>query len=392
MQYSGKIICNFSEKVLAKNSKEINELFNFFVKHIRDIQQSDEELKEAIRFPIAIPNEKMVKKLLKFIKDINASFQINNRLSDQDERYIIEELEKIIELFNCLIQDEFSPNLLWLELTNNQKVILCSAPKNIDLILKDILFNKNNSVILTSATLCQSGKYDYQIKNLGFPDKEHLLASPKPSPFPFEENTLTYIPEEIAYPQNKDLYINDIAEEINKLVKITKGRTLVLFTAKEDLNKAFDILSMRNLKYNLVKQSDRSSQSSIIKEFKNTKGVLLVTGIFWEGIDISGPDLSSVIIAKLPFPVPDPIIEYKIKQVTNRMDVLVPEMLMKLRQGIGRLIRSSKDVGIISILDSRISSRSTRTYKNAVLNSLVSDKIVSSIKDVELFANKNIII
>src|SRR5699024_10850903 len=90
-------------------------------------------------------------------------------------------------------------------------------------------------------------------------------------------------------------------------------------------------------------------------------------GTFWEGIDIKGQDLSQVIIPRLPFPVPDPIIQYKTSLYDDKMEVLMPEMIMKLRQGIGRLIRTDSDKGIVSILD----TRAYTNYKDQILNSIL---------------------
>lgn len=113
-------------------------------------------------------------------------------------------------------------------------------------------------------------------------------------------------------------------------------------------------------------QKEGSSQDSVIAEFRKSKGVLLGTGVFWEGVNIEGSDLSQVIIFRLPFPVPsDPIYEYKASVTKNSfMEVFVPDMLLRLRQGTGRLIRSETDLGILSILDSRLSAAAKRVTGN----------------------------
>ncbi|MCC8438570.1 hypothetical protein HP567_028965 [Brevibacillus sp. M2.1A] len=117
----------------------------------------------------------------------------------------------------------------------------------------------------------------------------------------------------------------------------------------------YEYLSVRKLPWPLVKQDKNANQNEVIKEFIITKGLLLETGVFWEGIDIKGQDLSQVIITRLPFPVPDPILGFKGDKVENKeAEVLVPEMIVKLRQGFRRLIRNECDKGIVSILDTRI--------------------------------------
>lgn len=115
-------------------------------------------------------------------------------------------------------------------------------------------------------------------------------------------------------------------------------------------------------------QLERSNQVKVIEEFKESKGVLLSTGILWEGIDIPGPELSSVIITRLPFRVPDPIINYKTKNSTDPInDILVHEMIKHLRQGAGSLIRTENDKGLLSILDSRLSEKYKKGYREVFL-------------------------
>ena len=119
----------------------------------------------------------------------------------------------------------------------------------------------------------------------------------------------------------------------------------------------------------------------------NINSVLLSTGSFWEGIDIKGEALSNVIIVRLPFPIPTPIIEYKCSVVDNKEEVLIPEMKIKLKQGIGRLIRSKDDTGIISILDSRI-----ERYIDKVSECIPTTNITKNIDDIKEFViNKKIV-
>ncbi|MNC19799.1 hypothetical protein D3C75_677380 [compost metagenome] len=180
---------------------------------------------------------------------------------------------------------------------------------------------------------------------------------------------------------------------IIELCNISEGRTLVLFSAKEDLRYVTDKIKGINTSWKVIIQKNGSSQESTIQEFRESKGVLFGTGIFWEGINIEGSDLSQVIIVRLPFPVPtDPVMEYKIETAIDKFnDVLLPEMLIKLRQGTGRLIRSETDKGIISILDSRLSLRVNSHYRNNVLEALPFKTVTEDLSEVRLFANNNIL-
>lgn len=111
------------------------------------------------------------------------------------------------------------------------------------------------------------------------------------------------------------------------------------------------------------------SQYEIIEAFKKTKGVILGTGVFWEGIDLKKDLLTLLIIVKLPFPTIDPITKYKISKLNSTEEVIVPEMIIKLKQGVGRLIRTTQDKGLLVLLDSRM-NKSIYKHKEAVLDAL----------------------
>ena len=136
-------------------------------------------------------------------------------------------------------------------------------------------------------------------------------------------------------------------------------------------------------------QDDSTSQERRLEKFQNNvDSVLLGTGTYWEGINIKGKSLSQVIIFKLPFPVPDPIVEYKMRKTDcPLMDVAVPEMIIKLKQGVGRLIRSSEDTGIVSILDPRVSKRLNTAYREDTLASLPEKNVTEDISELEEFWN-----
>ena len=152
-----------------------------------------------------------------------------------------------------------------------------------------------------------------------------------------------------------EAFIEKGVERLLEILSISNGRALVLFTAKTDMEEVYSILSEKNLPYKILMQQPGSSQDKVLNEFKeDTNSVLLGTGAYWEGISIEGKSLSNVIIFRLPFPVPDPIIEYKCSVAKDAlMDVRVPEMIIKLKQGIGRLIRNFTDTGIVCIIDRR---------------------------------------
>ena len=136
-------------------------------------------------------------------------------------------------------------------------------------------------------------------------------------------------------------------------------------------------------------QQPGSSQDKILQEFReNTNSVLLGTGAYWEGISIEGKSLSNVVIFRLPFPVPDPIIEYKASIAKDAlMDVRVPEMIIKLKQGIGRLIRNFTDTGIVCIIDRRLRDDPPAKYHDIVWKSLPIKNKTNNLNELKEFYN-----
>lgn len=304
---------------------------------------------------------------------------------------VFEELENLRDFIKSLISIE-SRDLFWLENFNDIHIFAC--PKNISKEINSLYFDKLKTTILTSATIADKSqgseeeRYEYFIKSTGFPTSTGFLSTPKPSPFPYNYNAMIYYTENMPHPvESRERFIKLGAEKIVKLLNITKGKALILFTSKSDLKEVYEILKHKNLEYRILKQQHMSSQDDILEEFKKDENsVLLATGTFWEGIDVPGKSLSNLIIFKLPFPVPDPIIEYKRNLSENfLMEVSVPLMIVKLRQGVGRLIRKHEDKGIVAILDSRIGELSNSPYKNIVFDSLPIKNRTNDIRKIENF-------
>lgn len=295
----------------------------------------------------------------------------------------IARFEKFTEVFipdvKWFIEEIISPDrnkIMWIE--NGENIRLCICKKDISRDISRLLFGKCN-VILTSATIScrQDGtpmeKCEYFLNNIHFPTSG-IVSEPKKSPFDYESNIIMYISQNMPNPNynRKEEYLEKSIAEIVQLLEITQGKTLILFTSKSDMEFVYRKLSNMNLPYKMLIQNRCSSQAYQLKCFINDiNSVILGSGTYWEGINVEGESLSQVIIYKLPFPYPDPIISCKMAEADDPlMEIAVPEMIIKLRQGIGRLIRSESDKGIVSILDPRISSKSKSRYKKAVFDAI----------------------
>src|SRR5699024_422627 len=337
-------------------------------------------------------------RLLVLLNDFHLNVQLDMGGEGQRQESIMNELNGLITFIQNITNKKDSPLLFWGEIYKHKKgklIKFCYAPKDIAQQLKNILFNNKTPIVLTSATITQPGEneseqYEYVTNSIGFSGR---TTEVKHSPFPYSKNARLFIPENLPAPnsEDKDEYLNQITNSISQLITITEGRTLVLFTAKVDMEYVYHALKEKELDIKIWRQMEGSSQDEVINNFRKSKGVLLSTGTLWEGIDIPGSDLSSVIITKLPFPVPDPIIQYKVDQSNDRLkDVLIPEMIRDLRQGVGRLIRNENDKGLVSILDSRLSETSNKTYKTEVLNMLPITNQLRDIEEVKNFAEKDL--
>ena len=168
---------------------------------------------------------------------------------------------------------------------------------------------------------------------------------------------------------------------------VTEGRSLVLFTAKKDMQDVYSRLKKKAKPYKILVQEEGKDVSRLKEEFSNDEtSSLLATGAFWEGIDVKGSSLENVIIAKLPFPTVDPIIQNKASIYSDGFrEVYLPEMLLKLKQGTGRLIRSETDKGIVAILDSR-----AKDYVEEITSSLPYSNVTAEMDEVKRFASTNL--
>jgi ATP-dependent DNA helicase DinG len=348
---------------------------------------------------------KKISLIIEIIDELNTKVQLvqNNRF-DNTQDNIIENLENASEFFQNLILRN-SNVLFWIELRNKRKsfkdIVIVGCPKKLNNEIRQLFFeDEKPKTILTSATLTNSfsgtneERYSYMIKNLGYPiGNNGELSEPKESPYPYNENCLIYYKENMPHPtKDRELFIEKCIDTIVELLSLTNGKAMILFTAKSDMVEVYNKLISKKLSWKILIQQEGSSQDLVISEFKsNINSILLGTGVYWEGISIEGIALSNLIIVRLPFHVPDPVIDYK-KSLTNNplMEVDVPEMLVKLRQGVGRLIRNYTDNGIITILDPRVGDNSNRPYKNAIWEALPMKIKTNDINVVKNFVNENI--
>ena len=234
-------------------------------------------------------------------------------------------------------------------------VFVEATPIDVSSILRERLFESVGTVILTSATLAVAGNFDFIKARLGLANAREKIF---PSHFNFEEQALLYTPAHLPDPRDPR-FPHLAAEEVVHLLKATRGRAFVLFTSYAQMRDIFERVRPQ-LRYPMMIQGSAPAPALLNKFRKTPHAVLFATSSFWQGVDVQGQQLSAVIIDRLPFAVPsDPVVAARIHQINEDggnafSDYQVPEAVIALKQGLGRLIRSETDHGLLAILDNRL--------------------------------------
>jgi ATP-dependent DNA helicase DinG len=298
----------------------------------------------------------------------------------------------LAEELDAIVEHKMPDAVYWVDMGSRARrnVSLRAAPVNIAAGLKTHLFGKVHSVTMCSATLCTRNPaerpegaadpaFAYMISRLGADGAQTLALG---SPFDYAKQATLYIESELPPPGDTRLFLSAACEKILHYLKQTSGGAFVLFTSYQSLMDAAGRLrpELDELGFPLLVQGRGTGRKMLLDQFRATpNAVLFGTASFWQGIDVRGEALRNVIIVKLPFSVPDePLVQARLEAITRAggnafMEYSVPEAIMRLKQGFGRLIRCKTDTGIVVILDSRIK---TRRYGRLFLEALPACNVV----------------
>ncbi|MCL7487817.1 MAG: ATP-dependent DNA helicase [Desulfobulbaceae bacterium] len=287
------------------------------------------------------------------------------------------------ERFSDSAGEEIS-SVHWYE-RREKNFVLSSTPIDVADDLRDTLYAMVQSTVFTSATLSTQGDFSYFMQRLGLP--EHTGTMSFPSPFDYAGRSLLYVPDKSFPEPNAPGYATCLHERIGELVRLSRGRALVLFTSNQAMDRAYAALR-DSLDYPLFVQGEASRHQLLSRFARQRESVLFAVSSFWEGVDIRGDSLSMVIIDKLPFEVPtDPVIMARINRIRALgsnpfFDFQVPRAILSLRQGVGRLMRSTGDRGVMAVLDVRLF---TKGYGRRFLQSLPPSPLCRELERVETF-------
>jgi ATP-dependent DNA helicase DinG len=273
----------------------------------------------------------------------------------------------------------------WYE-TSKTGFQLHSTPLHIADKFRELICEQDRAIIFTSATLAVSGSFSHYQKQLGL---ENAATGVWPGPFDYAQQALFYLPEGLPEP-NDSKHTRAVVELAEKLIKISQGRAFLLFTSFRALNEAAEMLKGR-LDYPMLVQGEAPRHELLQRFRQEGDAVLLGTGSFWEGVDVKGDALSMVIIDKLPFAAPDdPVLQARSRAVKSAglnpfMTLQLPQAVVSLRQGAGRLIRSVDDYGVFILCDNRLVSKS---YGKIFTRSLPAMKRTRDFAEVSAFLEK----
>jgi ATP-dependent DNA helicase DinG len=259
-------------------------------------------------------------------------------------------------------------------------IFLRASPIDVSSLLQDKLFERLETVVLTSATLASAGNFNFIRERLGLAEADDLVA---PSSYDYESQTVLYLPTRLPDPRSPQ-FTDAASHEIVNILNATEGRAFVLSTSRASMNALYERVA-REVDFPCFLQGT-ASKAGLLAKFRETpNAVLFATSSFWQGVDVRGEQLSCVIIDKLPFAVPsDPVVAARQRYIDEQggssfYEYSVPQAIISLKQGLGRLIRSTTDRGVLAILDPRLR---TKAYGRVFLESLPPCRVTSNIEEL----------
>ncbi|SHJ31181.1 ATP-dependent DNA helicase [Hespellia stercorisuis] len=390
-QMYGKSLCvsdieeiarNLDKEFQRKAAKRLRESCHAFLDTFKNETIDEKIKKRKPEEPPTLLSGQQREALSNFLTQLG---KIQGELAGDSPRWVQNRLEEAGQVLAAFFaQDKYY--ILYVERDKDQYPIFCAISRTIPKRLKETLWEQGFPAILTSGTLKAGNGFERTRQVTGLLEEARVQEYVAESPFHYKENCLLYLPKTLK-PMKKDspLEVKMIAEHIKRLIQATYGHTLVLFTSYALMGNVRRQLQ-EDLPFPFLEVWRHSQEE--IHRFKTLKNaVLFSAGSCWEGVDFPGDIVSSLILVKLPFAVPDPVGEAEKEQYGHLeeyiREIIVPDMQKKLRQGFGRAIRTEQDTCVVSILDYR--ALPGGRYHQDVLCALPSCQMAGSLEEVERF-------
>lgn len=304
---------------------------------------------------------------------------------------IIAVLEEVFDSAYCIMEEDLGSEakIVWLETEQEQAIGICSSHVRIGEVLENKLYDKLSSLIMLSATLSIEDKFDYFIEKVGLSEylaAERLDLLLKKSPFDYQNQACLYIINDMPDPQHLD-FSPTVARVLMDLLTVARGRTMVLFTARKGLREVSQLLRpfCKQKGIPLLVQNEDGSFGTLMEEYaRENNAVLMGLDTFWEGVDLKGDLLTLLVVVKLPFrSLAEPYSSagdkyFRLQHRNSFSNFLLPDAAVRFKQGVGRLIRSETDRGIVVVLDNRLSAKA---YGKVFLNSIPIKKTIQTRSD-----------
>jgi ATP-dependent DNA helicase DinG len=326
------------------------------------------EIKKRIREPNITDNnlDEPLEKLNTILADLVTQEQ------DLDLAGELTSLTKRVEIVRQSIERFLSHSdknsVYWIDLNPPDRFCLNTALIDVSRLFADKIFDKIPSVVMTSATLTVNRDFTFLKQRLGAEDSKTLLLD---SPFDYQRQAMLYLSESLPLPNEENKFYTACARAIDEILKLSQGRALILFTSYQALKAVYE--KVKKDDFTFLVQGD-APVFKLLETFReDVSSVLFATQSFWQGIDVPGEALSCLVITRLPFDVPD---DPRLEGVSENLkehglepfySFQLPQAVLRFRQGFGRLIRNTRDRGVVCVLDKRIIERS---YGKSFLDSL----------------------